>query len=112
MASKTFKDFITEDLNVFFNLDEMASEHELDGERIPLVVVATEADDKINGMSRDQLYATQEVYKSYRTIYVKHADYLMPKIDSLITLDGKEYYVEESSDESGVIKIVASAVES
>lgn len=112
MTNKTFKDFADEDLDVFFNLDEMASMHELDGETLPLIVVATEADDKLSGISRDQIYASQEVFKSYKTIYVKHTDYLIPKIDSVITLDGEEYYVEETSDESGVIKIIVTANES
>lgn len=112
MPNKTFKDFADEDLGVFFNLDEMASMHELDGEIMPLIIVATEADDKLNGIPREQIYASQEVFKAYKTIYVKHSDYLIPKVDSVITLDGEEYYVEETSDESGVIKIIATANES
>ncbi|PIC80538.1 hypothetical protein CSV75_01740 [Sporosarcina sp. P18a] len=109
---RMFKDFATEDLNVFFNLNEMADMHELDGAELPILVVTTKADDKLSGMPRDQIYASQEVYKTYRTIYVKTSDFFIPKIDSVITLDGKEYYVEETSDESGVIKIVVSANES
>lgn len=110
--SKTFKDFLEEDLDVFFNLDEMADIHELEGEQIPAIVVATLADDKLAGVPRDQLYAMQEVTKSYRTIYVKSSDFFMPKVDSVITLDREEYYVEETSDQAGVIKIIVTANES
>ncbi|BAQ11451.1 hypothetical protein OXB_2981 [Bacillus sp. OxB-1] len=112
MTSRTFKDFADEDLDVFFNLDEMATTHELEGEQLALVVVATQADDKLSGYSREQLHASQEVFRSYKTIYVKTSDFFLPKIDSRITLDGEDYYVEEATDESGVIKIVVTANES
>lgn len=110
--NKTFKDFAAEDLSVFFNLEEMADMHELDGEMMPAIVVATKADDKLAGLPRDQLYAVQEVFKEYKTIYVKSSDYYIPKVDSVINLDGSDYYVEETSDEAGVIKMVVTANES
>lgn len=109
---KMFKDFIEEDLDVFFNLDEMADEHELGGEIVPLIISDNQANDKLTGLTRQQAYATQEVYKEFKTIYVKTADFYIPKVDSIIVLDGKEYYVEEASDEKGVIRIVVSANES
>ncbi|ARK25999.1 hypothetical protein SporoP37_15845 [Sporosarcina sp. P37] len=110
--NKTFKDFAFEDLDVFFNLEELADMHELDGEMMPTVVVATKADEKLGGVSRDQMYSSQEVFKEYKTIYVRSSDYYIPKVDSRITLDGTDYYVEETSDESGVLKIIVSANES
>ena len=111
-AKKTFKDFIDEDLDVFFNLDEMAEEHELEGEIVPLIISDNQSNDKLTGFSREQNYATQEVFKQFKTIYVKTADFYIPKVDSVIELDGQEYYVEEASDEKGIIRIVVSANES
>ena len=109
---KTFKDFVKEDLNVFFNVKELADEHELEGETVTLVLVNNRADNNMTGFSRNQLDGAQEVFKQYKTIYIKSADFYIPNIDSLITLDGIEYYVEEASEGNGVIRIVLSLNES
>lgn len=110
--NKTFKDFVNEDLNVFFNLDEFAEEHELDGEQLNIIVIDSKSDDNFTGYPREQLYASQEVYKSYKTIYVRSEDFYVPKVDSVITLDGEEFYVDEASEEMGVIRILVSSNES
>lgn len=109
--NKTFKDFILEDLNVFFNVNEMADPHELDGQTLDLIVVDNSLED-LNGLGREQLDAMQEVYKVYKTVYVKSSDFYVPKIDTELVLDGLSYYVEESGEEMGVIRIVLSANES
>lgn len=109
---KTFKDFAHEDLNVFFNLDEFGEEHELDGEVLPIIVVDSKSDDNFTGFPREQLYSSQEVFKHYKTIYVKAADYFVPKVNSIITLDGEDLYVDEASEDMGIIRILASSHES
>lgn len=109
--NKTFKDFILEDLDVFFNVDEMADEHELGGRNLDLIVADSSLED-LKGFGRDQLDAAQEVFKVYKTVYVKSNDFYIPKVDSEITLDGQGYYVEEAKVQNGVIKIVLSAHES
>lgn len=110
--TKTFKDFLVEDLDVFFDLEEMGSLHILEGKELPLVVVDGKSDEQKTGFSREQQYATQEVYKEYKTVYVKTADFFIPKVDSQLELDGVEYFVEEAKDENGVIRIVLSVNES
>lgn len=112
MNKKTFKDFANEDLDVFFDLDEMAEEHELEGEIVPLIISDNQSNDKLTVLTREQAYAAQEVFKQFKTIYVKAADFYIPKVDSVIDLDGQEFYVEEAADEKGVIRIVISANES
>ena len=109
---KTFKDFILEDLDVFFDLDEMAEEHELDGEILTIVVTEVNLNNSRTGIAREQLYASQEIYNSVKTVYVKSADFYLPEIGVELTLDGRKYFVEDSSDQQGVIKIVLSANES
>lgn len=111
MMSKTFKDFILEDLDVFFNVDEMADQHELDGQTLDLIVVDNNLED-LKGLGREQLDAMQEVYKVYKTVYVKSSEFFVPKIGTELVLDGLSYYVEESGEEKGVIRIVLSANES
>ncbi|EON70404.1 hypothetical protein [Lysinibacillus sphaericus] len=107
-----FKETLEADLSsVFFNVDEMAAEHVLDGNELTLVVVDSSLEE-INGFSRDQLDASQEMFKSYKTIYVKSSEFYIPKIDSLLELDGEEYYVEQAGEEMGIIRILVYANES
>lgn len=101
-----------EDLDVFFNVDEMADKHELDGQTLDLIVVDSQSNNDITGFSNIQMYASQEVYKQYKTVYVKASEFHIPRIDSTIILDGEEYYVEDAKDEKGIIRIVLSLNES
>lgn len=106
-----FKEALENDLSsVFFNADELADKYVLEGEELELVVESNLGGTK--GYSKDQLSASQEVYSHFKTIYVKSTDFYVPKVDSTLELDGKEYYVEEASEEMGVIRIVISAYES
>ncbi len=109
--NKTFKDFILEDLDVFFNVDEMADKHELEGQDLDLIVVDSSLED-LKGFGRDQLNVAQEVFKIFKTVYVKSSDFYIPKVDSELVLDGESYFVEEAKNQNGVIKIVLSANES
>lgn len=109
---KTFKDFIHEDLDVFFNLDEMAGEHELDGETLRIVVTEINLNNNRPGIAREQLYASQEIYTAVKTVYVRSTEFYLPEVGVELTLDGRNYFVEDSSDQQGVIKIVLSANES
>lgn len=104
---KTFKDFIHEDLNVFFNLDEFAEIHNLDGNDLPIIVIESKSDDLFTGYPQEQMYSSQEVFKKYKTIYVKSEDYEKPIIGSEIFLDGESLFVDEVSDDLGVIRILA-----
>lgn len=111
--SKTFKDFVMEDLDVFFNVDELAEEHELGGKTLPLVIVDNQSNNAITGFPSAQMYASQEVFKQFKTVYVKASDFHVPNIESTIILDGEEYYVEDAKEGSGgVIRMLLSLYES
>jgi len=43
---------------------------------------------------------------------VKACDFYVPKVGNILMLDGEEYYVEEASEDMGIIRIVVSANES
>lgn len=109
---KTFKDFIHEDLNVFFNLEEMGEEHELDGEILPIVVTEVNLNNSRTGLAREQFHVSQEVYSFVKTVYVRSEQFYLPKVGVELTLDGRKFFVEDSSDQQGIIKIVLSANES
>ena len=110
--NKTFKDFILEDLDVFFNEEEFAELHDIDGENVLAIIVDNDSSDNLAGFTREQSYVTQEVFKVLKTIYVKSAEFYVPKVDSEITVDGEKYFVEATGDEKGIIRIVVSAYES
>ena len=109
---KTFKDFIHEDLNVFFNLEEMAEEHELDGEILPIVVTEVNLNNSRTGLAREQFHVSQEVYSFVKTVYVRSEQFYLPEVGVELTLDGRKFFVEDSSEQQGIIKIVLSANES
>jgi len=112
MNKKTFKDYVNEDLNVFFNLKEFAEEHELEGETLPMIVIDHKLENNATNLPRDQIYASQEVFKRYKTVYVKTSDFYVPKVDSELILDGESFFVEEAGEEQGIIRILLSANES
>jgi len=102
-----------EDLDVLFNVDELADEHELEGETLPLVIVDNQSNNAITGFPSAQMYASQEVFKQFKTVYVKASDFHVPRIESIIVLDGEEYYVEDANEGSGgVIRMLLSLYES
>lgn len=107
-----FKDTLEADIsNVFFDIDEMGEEHELEGETLIIVVDGSNLEG-MRGYGNDQLSASQEVYIHFVTIFVKSIDFYVPTVGSQLTLDNQYYFVEESHDDSGIIKIVLSANES
>lgn len=108
MNRKTFKDFMMKDLDVFFNDMEFAEEHELDGEVLLCVIVNSDTRDSGTGQSN----ATQEVFEYKKTVYVKKEDFFIPRVGSVLTLDGDEFYVEGTDNQQGVLRIVLSANES
>lgn len=106
-----FKEALEKDLSsVFFNVDELAEKHELDGEILDLVVESNV--EHVKDYGRDQLSASQEVFLHLKTIFVKSCDYYVPKVGNSLVLDGEEYYVEEASENMGIIRIIVSANES
>lgn len=110
-ANKTFKDFLVEDLDVFFNPEEFADNHELEGDEILCVVVDGNSQND-SGYTKDHEYASQEVFKIFKTVYVKKEDFFVPRVGSVLTLDGEEFYVEEAGDKGGIVRILLSANES
>ncbi|MFJ8100416.1 hypothetical protein [Lysinibacillus sp. NPDC096212] len=107
-----FKEALEKDLSsVFFNANEFAEEHELEGETLDLVVEDTSLEE-LKGYGKDQLSAAQEVFSHFKTIFVRSSDFYVPKVGSILVLNGNEYYVEESAEDMGIIRILISANES
>lgn len=105
----TFKDFITRDLVTFFNLNEFAELHNIDGREVPAIV-----DSDILKIRSDNRYERFDgVYKGEVTVYVRASDFVnRPVFGQHLRLDGKLYLVVECNEVSGVLEIVLGANES
>jgi hypothetical protein len=105
------RDCFSSDLNVFLNPDEFGEIHTLDSKGIMMVI----EDDSFNQKAeQNQNFenATEGVYDSLITIYVKATDYKKPSVGKRVTLDNKKYYVVSASNQDGLLKIVLGANES
>lgn len=106
-----FKEQLETDLKVFINPTEFGELHVLGTKEIIMII----EDDSLSQLSdrpNDFENATQRLYESVTTIYVKAADYRKPAIGKKITLDGEKYYVIGSTVSEGILKINLVANES
>lgn len=104
-----FKDYLARDLEVFFNLNEFAEMHNIDGREIPAIV-----DSDITKIRSDNKYERYDgIYKGEVTVYVRAKDFtIRPVFGQAMRLDGQLYTVVESNEVSGVLEIVLGANES
>jgi hypothetical protein len=106
----TFRDQLAADLDAFFNVDEFAEYHDIDGQQVLAIIDS----DQFNERPRhpEELYnLTNGIYQSSITILVKSADFEKPVIGQRIYVDGEDYYVTSAFEDTGVIKIIATANE-
>ena len=98
----SFKDVINNDVKtVFFNADEFADEHIINGKKMTVQIDDNEAIER-------QLRANQNtgVYTRQIVIYVSVEDFgKMPYIGQIVNLDGKIYRVVDVSNEAGIYAI-------
>lgn len=104
-----FKDYLARDLDVFFNLEEFAEMHEIDGREVPAIIDSDIT--KIRSNNRYERY--DGIYKAEITVYVKAQDFVnRPVFGQSLRLDGKLYLVMECNEISGILEIVLGANES
>lgn len=105
-----FKESIEGDLStVFFNMDEFSEEHEVDGERMNIII------DDFERVKRDRKYKVDDDGQYLRKLlfFVKAIDFgTLPEVDSVLNLDGVEYLVIDASKEGSVYSITLGVVES
>lgn len=95
-----FKDIVREDIQaVFFNLDEFAEEHMIDGQKMVCII-----DQDANVAAAVQSVAG--IYAANRRIYVKEEDMkVLPKEGKRLNLDGQFFFVTDARVEMGVFVI-------
>lgn len=108
-----FKDAVLADVNdVFFNDDEFADEHVLGDESFLCIVIGNENSENSANVTSEHRYASQETFTLTKEVYVKSCDFYVPSIGSVLTLDGKEFYVDKANEEAGIIYLLLTANES
>lgn len=100
---KSFKDIVKEDIsNTFINTDEFSDIHNIDGRDMPVQI----DDNEIIEREKKSSSNMDGVYVKQKLIYVKADDFgALPVIGRQIMLDGKRYFVVDSTDEYGVYTI-------
>lgn len=103
----TFKDALKEDLtDVFFNLDEFADTHTVDGTKMPAIV------DEMENIEREKRMKSHMdgIHAREILLYVKASDFgPLPAQGRIIVLDSRKYTVLDAVDEGGVYSITMEA---
>lgn len=100
-----FKEILREDIGaLFFDLDEFAEMHEINGRQMCVVLDSNELLERESG---NRIGRYQDgLYRAQLLLYVKAEEYgARPKVGSMLYLDGKPYRVSEAVDEGGVYSI-------
>lgn len=99
----TFREAVNDDLDVFFNLDEFAEIHSIDGTETPIII----DDDALEELKNTRDTNYDGLYKAVLLFYVKPMDIGgKPAIDALIRVDDKPYRVIGASGNDDVLKII------
>lgn len=99
----TFKEVAEEDMSVFFNLDEFAVTHNIDGSDVPIVI----DEDRLEELKANKDTHIEGIYKAKLLFYVKKSDFGgKPAINAIIEIDEKSYRVINSSETDNVITII------
>lgn len=106
----TFKEAYEEDLeNTFFDAEEFASEHTVDGKTMVVVVMDSEMEDNrmVTGARRSPVNPKETaVNRSNLTLYIQEKDVERKlTVNSMINLDGKKLFVQEVHHFDGVYKL-------
>lgn len=102
-----FKDMVAADVHgVFLNLDEFSETHNVDGKDIPVQI---DNNEQIERQKR-QAEVAEGIFVTQKLIYVSAEDFgPLPRIESVLKLDGKTYRVVDAVDEDGIYSITIEA---
>lgn len=97
----TFKDQVREDIDsVFFNFDEFADEHEINGAQMTAIIDENSLEDHPSGTDITGVFA------ELTAVYVKADEYgALPKRGASIVIDGLTHRVVDAVSEMGVYTI-------
>lgn len=94
---KTFKDFIHEDLDVFFNLSEMAEQVSIEGVEMTIV----RSSNSINTADKNNQVASFDVVFNVASSYFGS----IPQTEKWMNFDGEEYLIKSVNNNMGMLTI-------
>jgi hypothetical protein len=112
MAARSFKDQLALDVqSTFINPDEFATEHNIDGRNMWVVVDTDQLGSNIPGLRGSQPPAYNEgVFVNQKVIYVDSIEFgYTPEEDQRIKFDGSTYIVRGVKDDDGILMIMLEA---
>jgi hypothetical protein len=77
-----------------------------------MMVIEEDSFNQLSGRNDEVENATQNLYESVTTIYLKASDYKKPPVGKRITLDDEKFYVIGVSVSDGILKINLASNES
>ena len=100
-----FKDIAFQDIsNVFFNCEEFAEEHDVNGKKMMIIVDSMEAERRTR--KQFEKLRIDGISVNVILIYVARKDFgQAPAQGRRLMLDGRPYVVEDAIDEGGVLSI-------
>jgi len=99
--SKTFKDFLMQDINnVFVNQDEFAEKAIVEGIEMDIVLDT----DMISPADKKNQVAAYDVVFHVASSYFGE----IPQADKIMNFNGRDYMIESVSDDMGMLKIALS----
>ena len=107
-----FKELAFQDItNVFFNLEEFAEEHNIDGRKMLVIVDSIEAERRTR--KQFEKLRIDGISMSNILVYVPRKTFgQQPAQGRRLMMDGRPYIVEDARDEGGVLSIELSAYKS
>jgi len=106
----SLKDVIAADLSaVFFNIDEFAELHDIDGKQIMAII----DEDILKQRSQDKRENFDGVYRGEIVLFVKAADFSKrPVKGQRLRIDGRLMMVDSCGESDGILEITLEANES
>jgi hypothetical protein len=103
------KNYIALDLATFFNLDEFADLHDIDGQQVP-AIIDSDVLKKFSRGSMQRMPYNDGVYTSETMLFVRESDLgYRPVIGQHLRLDGEHYLVTDCTENAGVLEITLEA---
>ena len=102
-----FKDMVQRDVKgVFLNTLEFSDIHTVNGVEMPVQI---DGNEQIERQKR-QTEVAEGIFVNQKLIYVSAEDFgALPRIESVLKLDGKTYRVADAIDEGGIYSITIEA---
>ena len=96
----SFKDYMTEDIDVFFNVDEFAEPHRINGRGMDIVM----DEDRLKQRSQTEF---EGIGSAEVLFFVKVSDLEeKPEVGSPLKFDKKQMYVLDVKEDSGTYEII------